>query len=150
MLLYATIALAVMLALFALQLHTIIANYKIETGTPWQRFLAAFSHSETILVARVGAFLAAAYAWITSMLPTFDPSSEVGSKLVALIPPQHVPYYMFGFALLIEWVRRRASSIDRITPPPAAVVIQAAPAVPVIPPVPPLPAVEDNSNALIQ
>jgi hypothetical protein len=134
MALTAIAVLAVLLALFILQLLHIISAYKVATGTPWQRFLAAFSHSETVLLARVGAFVSAAIAVGIDMLPTLDPDSSVGQKIAAIIPPQYAPVYMMIFALLIEMVRRRRSSIDPITPPRMQVIVPPAPPVEVVAP----------------
>ena len=128
----ACIVLAMLLAVAALQIGRIVAAYRVATGTPWQRFLAAFSHSQTVLLARLGAFASAILVFGIDFLPDMDPTNPIGEKISALIPPQYAPYYFLVFSLLVEVVRKRPGSLDPITPPPLPVVIPPAPPVDVI------------------
>lgn len=152
----AALALAVLMALFILQLHRIIVAYRASTGTPWQKFLAAFSHSQTILLARVASFIAASVAWAVNLLPTLDPTSTIGSKIIELLPAQHATLYGLGFAVTVEVVRRLPGSVDPIAAPAHDVTVPPAPAVEVIPALPPAPqtpvtpvAVDDSANAAL-
>lgn len=98
------------------QIASIVTAFNASTGTVWQRSLAAFDHSATILIARlmafVGAFLAVGIDW----LPVLDPNTQLGSLLVGFLNPKYVPYYTLVVALLTEVARRRASSVAPIVP----------------------------------
>lgn len=101
----------------AYQVYTVIKGYRAATGTPWQRFLAAFSDSLTILWARLVAFASALFAFGVNFLPTLDPTTTVGQALQGVLKPEYTPYYMLVMAVLFELFRRRRGSADRITPP---------------------------------
>jgi hypothetical protein len=137
----AAIAVTLLCALLVIQAYRIVVGYRKATGTPWQRFLAAFSHSHTIFVARLGAFVAAGLAFLQSWLPTLDPATPVGAAVTSILKPEYTPYYLLGFSLLVEYMRRRAGSVDPILPPPQAVVIPPSPVlVPAAPAAPTPPA----------
>lgn len=117
---YLSIALLVavfLLGLFAVQLWRIVQGYRKATGTPWQRFLAAFSDSATILWARILAFGSGAISFGISFLPALDPTSSIGTALQTVLQPKYVPWYTLAIAVIFEIVRRRPGSIDPITPP---------------------------------
>lgn len=106
-----------LIALAVLQLIHIYRAYQGSTGTTKQKFLAAFKHSATILLARATAFGAAAVAWLVNFFPSLDPTSGLGQAIAAVLKPAYTPFYALGFALLFEVVRRRPGSVDPITPP---------------------------------
>lgn len=121
MLYVSAIVIAIILVVFgAWQIRQLIVGYRAATGTPWQRFLAVFSHSATILTARIGAAVTAVVGFIVSFLPAIDPASSLGTSLAGLLKPAYVPWYGLAFALLVEVVRRRPGSVDPILPPPQA------------------------------
>lgn len=126
---FAAVAIFVFLLLLAVQVYRIIVGYRRATGTRWQRFLAAFSHSHTIFVARLGSFVAAGLAALQSWLPTLDPTTPIGAAMSAILAPAYTPYYLFAFAVLVEVMRRQQSSVDPILPPPQSVTIPPAPVV---------------------
>ena len=74
----------------------------------WDRMKAAFSHSLTILWARVvalaGLLLASGQALIV------DPN--VNDAIRALLKPQYIPYYVIGIGLITELCRRRTAPKD--------------------------------------
>lgn len=114
--------LAVLLALSAIQVQRIITGYRAATGTPWQRFLSAFSHSQTVLLARFGTFASALLVFGINFLPYMDPADPFGQQLQKLIPPQYAPVYMLLFSLAVEYVRKRPGSTDPIVPPQVVMV----------------------------
>ena len=114
-----------LLLLIAWQVHQLITGYAAATGTPWQRFLAVFSHSATILTARITTAFGAITAFVAGLLPSIDPSTSLGQSVVALFNPDTAKYWLAGIGvlgLIFETVRRRAGSVDPILPPPQAVV----------------------------
>lgn len=125
----ASLVLAVLLALLAIQVLHICIAYQSATGTPWQRFLSAFGHSQTVLLARVATFLAGASVWAVNFLPDLDPSNPIGQYVRSLLPPQYSTYYALGFAVLVELVRRAPGSLDPVTVPPQAINIPLPPSV---------------------
>ena len=127
--LYAAIAAAVLFALLAIQVYRVVVGYRAATGTRWQKFLAAFSHSHTVFVARLGTIGAAMVAFTQTLLPLLDPGTQVGAAVQQLLDPKYVPFYFLGFSLLVEYMRKRQSSIDPILPPPQAVIIPPSPVV---------------------
>lgn len=124
---FAALAVVALVAAMVIQTYRVIIGYTLSTGTPWQRFLAAFSHSHTILLARAGTFLAALAAAFESWLPTLDPSSQIGTAVTSLLNPKFTPWYFLAFSVAVEYMRRRRASIDPILPPPQAVVIPPTP-----------------------
>lgn len=107
-------------ALLLWQIHHIVRVYRQSIGTPWQKFLAAFSDSATILWARLVAFFGAGMTFMSTLLPDIDPSSTVGQYVVALFTPETAKYWLAGIGvlgLIFEYVRRRHGSVDPILPP---------------------------------
>lgn len=137
----AAVAAVVLVALITMQIYRVVIGYRKATGTPWQRFLAAFSYSHTILLSRLVAFGAAILAFIQSALPLLDPGTQAGLAVAAIFPPQYAPVYIAVLMLIVEWVRKRGSSVDPILPPPQAVVIPPSPTLfpTPTPPTPPAP-----------
>ena len=125
----ASLVLAVLLALLAIQLMHIVQAYQRSTGTPWQRFLAAFGDSQTILLARVAQFAAGFSVLFVNFLPDLDPSNPIGQYFRSLLPPQYSTYYALAFALLVELVRRAPGSVDPVGVPPQALTIPLPPVV---------------------
>ncbi len=124
---FAAVATLALVVLLAVQAYRVVKGYALSTGTPWQKFLATFSHSETILLSRIVSFGAATLAFLQSWLPTLDPSSQMGDAIKAVLQPQYTPWYILCFSLLVEWLRRRPGSISPALPPPQAVVVPPAP-----------------------
>lgn len=106
-----------LLAAITWEVVRVVRAYRGSTGTLGQKFMAGFSHSATILLARLGAISAAIFAWFIDMLPQLDPSTQVGAALAAVLKPEYVPFYALAFALAIETARRSKGSVDPITPP---------------------------------
>lgn len=113
--------------LAVIQCYRLVVGFRKSTGTTWQRILAAFSYSHTILFARLAQFMAASSVWLVNFLPALDPTSPLGAATTALLQPQYAVWYAFAFALFVELVRRAPSAKSPITPPPQAVTIPAAP-----------------------
>lgn len=109
-----------LLALLGWQFHHIIVVYRRSIGTPWQKFLAAFSDSLTIVWARVVAFGGAILTFATTALPMLDPNSPTGASIAALFNADTLKYWLAGLTalgVLFEVVRRRAGSVDPVLPP---------------------------------
>lgn len=110
----------VLLILLAWQIHHVVVVYRRSIGTPWQKFLAAFSDSLTIVWARLVAFGGAVLTFASTALPTLDPGSTTGATIAALFNADTLKYWLAGLTvigLMFEVVRRRSGSIDPITPP---------------------------------
>ena len=106
--------------LLCVQAHRIYLGYQKAQGTKWQRFLAAFSDSLTIVWARFVQFIGAIGAFVAWALPQLDPSTTLGATIQQLFTPDKAKYWLvgiMGLGALFEFVRRRPGSIDPITPP---------------------------------
>lgn len=69
----------------------------------WDKMKAWFRRSETIFWARLQVFVGAATAAVMALAA--DPA--VNDAIHAILKPEYVPYYVIGFGVLTEILRRR-------------------------------------------
>jgi hypothetical protein len=72
----------------------------------WDKIKAWFKRSETIFWARLQVLVGAAVAAIMSLAA--DPA--INDAIHAILKPEYVPYYVIGFGLLTEILRRRRAT----------------------------------------
>ena len=72
----------------------------------WDKVKAWFKRSETIFWARLQVFAGAVMA--TVMALANDPN--ISDALKSILKPEYVPYYVIGFGLLTEILRRRRAT----------------------------------------
>lgn len=69
----------------------------------WDKMKAWFKRSETIFWARLQVFVGAVTAAVMALAA--DPA--VNDAIHAILKPEYVPYYVIGFGVLTEILRRR-------------------------------------------
>jgi hypothetical protein len=72
----------------------------------WDKIKAWFKRSETIFWARLQVVAGAAVAAVMGLAA--DPA--VNDAIHAILKPEYVPYYVIGFGLLTEILRRRRAT----------------------------------------
>ena len=102
---YKVVFVLAVIVLLLIVAYRTYSRYKVATGTPWQRWMAVFRYSGTILWARLVAFFGA----LTGLAMSFGDWLGVPSIQSALhdaIPPAAAPWYMVAIAVITEWLRR--------------------------------------------
>jgi hypothetical protein len=72
----------------------------------WDKIKAWFKRSETIFWARLQVLLGAIAASVMALAN--DPN--ISDAIKAVLKPEYVPYYVIGFGLLTEILRRRRAT----------------------------------------
>lgn len=128
----AAVVAMVLLVIVAREATKIVERYAKATGTPWQRFLAAYHDSVTVFLARLTAIVGALASFSSSLLPYLDPGTTFGGAMRDLFTPDTAKFWLAGIAglgVVFEIARRRPGSVDPILPPVASAV---APITPVV------------------
>ena len=109
------IVVAVLVIVIGIVAYRIYTKAKVASGTPWQRFMAVFKYSGTILWSRIVTFFGVLAGLAANAADWFGGSPQIQAAVHDVFDPKYVPWYLVGVALVTEYLRRRP--VPANTPP---------------------------------